>query len=151
MPARKTKAPSKPKRALLKTGSIRQIVWLPGPPAAVYQALMTTKGHKAFTGADARISPREGGTFMAWGGYIHGKNLTLVEDELIEQTWRPSEATWPKDHFSTVRFALAPSRGGTRVTFVHSEVPREHVGHLSGGWKESYWDPLKKYLSAPRS
>jgi uncharacterized protein YndB with AHSA1/START domain len=153
MPAKKSKAKptSKPrsKTSATKTGTIRQTVWLPGTPAAVYAALMTTKGHKGFSGADARISPRVGGTFMAWDGYIHGKNLTLVEDELIEQTWWPSEETWPKGHVSTVRFALAPSQGGTRLTFVHSEVPREHVGHLSGGWKKSYWDPLKRYLKAP--
>ena len=131
----------------MKTGTIRQTVTLPGPPEAVYRALMTTKGHAAFTGAPARISPRVGGTFTAWDGYIHGKNLKLVPGKRIEQTWRPSEEGWPSDHFSTVTFVLAKSPEGTRLTFTHAKVPAEHVAHLSSGWKESYWDPLRAYLA----
>ncbi|MCI4364978.1 MAG: SRPBCC domain-containing protein [Thermoplasmata archaeon] len=108
---------------------------------------MTTRGHKAFTGADARISGKVGGKFMAWGGYIHGTNLKLVPGKTIVQTWVPSDETWPKGHASVVRFALAPSPRGTKVTFTHSKVPAEHVGHLRTGWKTSYWTPLRKYLS----
>jgi uncharacterized protein YndB with AHSA1/START domain len=132
----------------MKTGIIRQSVGLPGTPQQVYDALMTTRGHRAFSGADARISPRVGGKFMAWGGYIHGTNLRLVPGKLIVQTWVPSDATWPKGHLSKVRYALARSPRGTRVAFTHSAVPAEHVGHLSKGWKTSYWTPLRKYLAA---
>jgi uncharacterized protein YndB with AHSA1/START domain len=130
----------------MKTGTIRQTVSLPGTPDAVYEALMTTKGHRAFTGAPARISPRVGGSFMAWGGYIHGKNVKLVPGKRIVQTWRPTDATWPRTYYSKVTYALARSARGTRLTFTHSGVPREHVGHLSSGWKKSYWTPLTRYL-----
>jgi len=130
--------------------TIRQTVILPGTPREVYDALMTTRGHKAFTGADARISPKVGGRFMAWGGYIHGKNLKLVPAKTIYQTWVPSDESWPSRHESKVRFTLAPCPRGTRLTFTHSSVPVEHVGHLSSGWKESYWTPLRKYLSSSR-
>ncbi|MCI4331516.1 MAG: SRPBCC domain-containing protein [Thermoplasmata archaeon] len=131
----------------MKTRTIRQTVILPGTPIEVYRALMTTHGHRAFTGADARISPKVGGTFMAWGGYIHGTNLQLVPGKSIVQTWVPSEETWPKGHVSKVRYTLSTSPRGTRVVFTHSGVPSEHAGHLSGGWKKSYWTPLRKYLS----
>lgn len=107
---------------------------------------MTTKGHVGFTGAPARISPRVGGPFMAWGGYIHGQNLTLVPGERIVETWRPSAEGWPSDYYSKVTFDLSPTRGGTRVKFTHSGVRIDHVGHLSTGWKQSYWEPLGKYL-----
>jgi uncharacterized protein YndB with AHSA1/START domain len=130
--------------------TIRQTVVLPGTPREVYDALMTTRGHKAFTGADARISPKVGGTFMAWDGYIHGKNLKLVPGKTIEQTWVPSGEGWPADHESKVRFSLAASPRGTRLTFTHSRVPEADVGHLSRGWKESYWLPLRKYLSSKK-
>jgi uncharacterized protein YndB with AHSA1/START domain len=135
----------------MKLRTIRQTVVLPGAPDDVYRALMTTKGHKGFTGADAKISSKVGGKFMAWGGYIHGKNLTLVPGKTIVQTWVPSDPNWPKGHESTVRFALARTARGTRVTFTQSKVPSEHVGHLSPGWKKSYWTPLRKYLSARRA
>lgn len=132
-----------------KTKTIRQSVLLPGTPQQVYDALMTTKGHEGFTGAPARISPREGGRFSAWGGYIHGENVELVPGKRIVQRWRPTESDWPKEYFSTVRFVLAAARGGTRVSFTHSGVLAQHAGHLADGWKESYWDPLRAYLSRP--
>jgi len=132
----------------MKTGTIRQTVQLPGTPDEVYTALMTTKGHGGFTGAPARISGRVGGTFTAWGDYIHGKNLELVPGKRILQLWRPTDDTWPPDHYSKVRFVLTSVRGGTRLRFTHSLVPLEHIGHLSAGWKQSYWNPLTRYLRA---
>ncbi|MGA8603662.1 MAG: SRPBCC domain-containing protein [Thermoplasmata archaeon] len=132
----------------MKVRTIRQTVVLPGTPREVYEALMTTRGHRGFTGADARISPKVGGKFMAWGGYIHGKNLKLVPGKTIVQTWVPSSDSWPRGHVSRVRFALSPTARGTRVTFTHSRVPEADVGHLSSGWKESYWIPLRKYLAS---
>ena len=131
----------------MRLGTIRQTVTLPGTPREVYDLLMTSKGHIAFTGASARISPRVGGRFMAWGGYIHGKNLSLQAGRSIYQTWVPSDPTWPKGHESRVRYLLTATPRGTRVSFTHSRVPVEHVGHLSTGWKKSYWDPLRAYLS----
>ncbi|MGB6442346.1 MAG: SRPBCC domain-containing protein [Thermoplasmata archaeon] len=127
----------------MKVGSIHQTVNLPGSPREVYNALMTTKGHIAFTGADARISPRVGGKFMAWGGYIHGKNLTLIPNRTIYQTWIPSDPKWPEGHESRVRYSLVATSGGTRVTFTHTRVPVEHVGHLSAGWKKSIVHKLR--------
>ena len=127
--------------------TIRQSLVLPGTPMEVYTALMTTKGHEGFTGARARVSPKVGGSFMAWGGYIHGKNLRLVPGKVIVQSWVPTDPTWPKGHASKVRFDLARSPRGTRLTFTHSDVPAEHAGHLAAGWKKSYWTPLRKYLA----
>jgi len=131
----------------MKTRTIRQVVTFRATPTEVYQTLMTSRGHAGFTGASARVSPRVGGKFMAWGGYIHGTNLTLVPGRTIIQAWRPSDPTWPEDYYSKVRFDLRVTRGGTRLTFTHSGVPSEHVGHLATGWKHSYWDPLRKYFA----
>ncbi|HLM91137.1 MAG TPA: SRPBCC domain-containing protein [Thermoplasmata archaeon] len=132
----------------MKFRTIRQTVVLPGTPREVYDALMTSKGHRGFTRAGARISPKVGGKFMAWGGYIHGTNLKLVPGKTIIQSWVPTDKTWPEGHVSKVRFDLSASPRGTRVRFTHSGVPEEHVGHLSPGWKKSYWTPLRNYLSA---
>ena len=131
----------------MKVGSIHQTVVVPGTPRQVYDALMTTRGHREFTEADARISPRVGGKFMAWGGSIHGTNLKLVPGKTIVQSWVPSDPTWPSGHLSKVRYELSPSPRGTRIQFTHTGVPAEHVGHLSSGWKKSYWTPLRKYLA----
>ena len=109
---------------------------------------MTTRGHRGFTGADARISAKVRGKFMAWGGYIHGTNLRLIPGKTIVQSWRPTDKTWPTHYYSKVRFDLAKVAKGTRLKFTHSGVPAEHAGHLSQGWKDSYWKPLRTYLAA---
>ena len=130
----------------MRTRTIRQVAWIRATPEDVYDALMTTRGHVAFTGASARISGRVGGKFAAWDGYIHGTNLELERGRKIVQSWRATEATWPDGHDSIVRFVLTPSRGGTRIQFNHSGVPSEHAGHLSQGWRDHYWAPLQAYL-----
>ena len=132
----------------MKVKSIRQTVVLPGTPQQVYDALMTTGGHTGFTGARARISSKVRGAFMAWDGYIHGTNLQLIPGKKIVQTWRPTDRTWPKRYFSKVRFELKKVSRGTRLRFTHSGVPVEHVAHLTQGWKDSYWKPLRAYLKA---
>jgi uncharacterized protein YndB with AHSA1/START domain len=133
----------------VKTRTIRQTVTIPAAPAEVYRLLMTSKGHEAFTGAPARISPRVGGTFTAWGGYIHGKNVALLPGKTIVQEWRPEEEGWPDDYYSKVTYRLIAVPGGTRISFTHSGVLAEHAGHLTSGWRESYWDPLKHYFARP--
>lgn len=130
----------------MKTRTIRQWTWIPASPKAVYEALMTTKGHRGFTGASARISPKVGGRFMAWDGYIHGSNVELVPGRRIVQLWRPTEEDWPDAHETRVIFTLAAARGGTRISFTQSGVPSQHVGHLSDGWREHYWNRLKEYF-----
>jgi uncharacterized protein YndB with AHSA1/START domain len=130
----------------MKTSTIRQVVTVAASPVEVYRVLMSSRLHAEFTGAPAKISPRVGGTIMAWGGYIHGMNLALVPGKRIVQAWRPSEETWPKDHDSKVQFELSPTPRGTRIRFTHSNVPAEHAAHLSKGWHESYWEPLSRYF-----
>ena len=130
----------------MKTGTIRQSVTIRASPNAVFDALMSTKAHAAFTGASARISPKVGGKFSAWDGYIHGTNLELVRGRRILQAWVPTEATWPEGHESIVRIDLRATSTGTRLTFTHEKVPTEHMGHLARGWKDHYWAPLKAYL-----
>ncbi len=134
----------------MRTKTIRQTVTLPAPPEVVYRTLVTAKGHSGFSGAPARISPKVGTMFTVWGGYIHGKNLELEPGKKIVQSWRPSEETWPEDYYSTVSITLAPVKGGTRLTFVHSGVLPDHAGHLASGWKESYWVPLSAYFQKSR-
>jgi uncharacterized protein YndB with AHSA1/START domain len=132
--------------AAVKTGTIRQVAWIPAPPMKVYETLMTTKGHTGFTGAKSKISGRVGGSFMAWDGYIHGTNLELEPGKKIVQSWVPAEENWPAGYETKVVYTLRPARGGTRIHFTHSGVPIEHVGHLSEGWRTHYWGMLTVYL-----
>ena len=61
----------------MKSKIIRQSVTFTVPPRRVYEALLDSKQHAAFTGDTAKISQHVGGKISAWGGYISGKNLKL--------------------------------------------------------------------------
>ncbi len=141
-------------RLPLKFGVIQQTVFFKASPAEVYDALLDPKKHAAFTGSPATTSAKKGAAFIAWGGYITGKNLELVKGKKIVQEWKTTE--WPEGYPpSRLEFKLSAAKGGTKLQMLHSNVPAEQVADYSSGWKTSYWDPLTAYLAerigGPRS
>jgi activator of HSP90 ATPase len=124
------------------TREIRHIVRFGAKPSAIYQALMNSKKHAAFTGAPAKIDPKVGGRFAAWGPHLRGITVELVKNKRIVQAWRAQN--WPKGHYSIARFELKPAKGGTVLTFTQTGVPAKNASSINGGWKSHYWDLLKK-------
>ena len=127
-----------------KTKDIKQSVRIAATPRAVYEALMDSKKHTKFTGEKAVISRKVGGSFKAYGGYATGKNIELVTDKKIVQSWRTSQ--WPAGYHSVTTFLLSPTKGGTKLMFIHKGVPVEDANDIADGWKEYYWEPLKLML-----
>ena len=68
--------------------TIRQTVLFDAPPHDVFEALLDSRKHAAFTGDKAKIDCRVGGIFSVYGGYATGKTLRLEKDEVIVQSWR---------------------------------------------------------------
>jgi activator of HSP90 ATPase len=130
----------------MRTKVIKQSVTLPAEPHEVYEAYMDSKKHAAFTGDAARMSRRKGARFTAGSGYIDGRNVELVPDERIVQTWRGSD--WPEGHYSELTITLKRVKGGTRLDFLQKDVPEDQYGPISEGWHEFYWEPLKEWLAA---
>ncbi len=123
---------------------ITQTVIFKASPHQVYEALMDSKKHAAFTGGTVRISREAGGEIMAYDDYITGKNIELVADEKIVQAWRAVD--WPEGYFSTVTFLLAPIPEGTRLDFTHADVPEGTEAEFEQGWIDNYWEPMKAFL-----
>ncbi len=127
------------------TKTIRQTVTLDAPPHAVFEALLDSKKHSAFTGDTARMSRKVGGRFSSFGGYATGTNVRIEKDKVLVQTWRTTDfRDGEKD--SKVMFHLSKKGAGTRLMFVHSDVPDRLAADLAQGWKDFYWEPLKAYL-----
>jgi activator of HSP90 ATPase len=127
---------------------IQQTVTFKASPHEVYEALMDSKKHAAFSGSQASISREVGGEYSAYDGYITGRNLELVPDKKIVQTWRAVD--WPEGHFSTVTFVLLPIPEGTRLNFAHADVPEGSEAEFEQGWVDNYWEPMKKMLEKTR-
>ncbi|MBI3993191.1 MAG: SRPBCC domain-containing protein [Candidatus Lambdaproteobacteria bacterium] len=111
----------------------------------VYDALMNSKEHAAFTGGPAEISKEAGGPFTCHGGHILGRNVELVPNKRIVQAWRA--ANWDEGVYSIVRFELVEKNGQTQVVMDHTGVPDAGRNDVAAGWKSHYWEPLAKYLA----
>lgn len=113
----------------------------------LYDLYMNPAQHSEVTGSPAKISSREGGKYSAYDGYITGKNLQLIKDRLIVQTWRAEE--WSQDDVdSTFIINLVPKGKDVILHAVHANVPDNHAESLKKGWHDHYWVAWKKYLAA---
>ena len=129
----------------MKFGTIRQTVMIDAEPLKVYEAFVEPEKHSAFTGAAASGTARKGGRFTSWDGYISAKYVELVKGKKIVQSWETSE--WPEGYPpSRLELRFKAKGNKTELTMVHSKVPSSQVEMYTGGWFESYWDPLKKYF-----
>ena len=127
-------------------GTIRQEVLFKAKPQDVYEALMDSKKHSSFTGSEAEISREVGGKFSVYGGGIRGKNLELVPGKTIVQEWLCETEGWPEGHYSRLQITLESAKQGTRLVMVHSGVPAASMKDIAKGWKDYYWEPMKKLL-----
>ncbi|HEY5270710.1 MAG TPA: SRPBCC family protein [Anaerolineales bacterium] len=123
---------------------IKQTVTFKATPHEVYDVLMDSKKHAAFTGGKARISRAVGGSMMAYDNYITGKNVELVPDKKIVQDWRAVD--WPEGYFSRVTFEFTAVSEGTRLDFTHADVPEGTEEEFTQGWIDNYWEPMKRTL-----
>lgn len=117
--------------------------------AELYEIFMDSAKHTAATEMPAKVNPKVGGKWTAFGGRIFGKNLALVPKRMIVQAWRSS--AWKNadpDSVLVVRFEKTP--GGATVHLAHVGVPPyDHKG-VTNGWKKFYWKPWKKYFNGQK-
>ena len=124
----------------------QKIVFKNTTPKALYDLYMDSKKHSIATGAPAELSTEEGGNYSVHGGYITGKNLQLVKDKLIVQTWRAQG--WDKDDADSTFIILLEPNGEDVVLYAtHANVPDKHAESVDKGWHNHYWEPWKKYLA----
>lgn len=130
------------------TPVIEQTVAFSAAPAKLYELFMNSAKHTAATGMPAKISPKVGGIWSAFGGMILGKNLALVPNRRIVQSWRSAE--WKKaDPDSTLIVNFEKTVDGTgQVHLVHVGVPPYDHDGVTQGWVKFYWEPWRTYLAA---
>jgi len=132
---------------VIRSGS----VYPTATPALLYSFFMNSEKHTAATGMPAKISNKVGGKWSAFGGMIFGKNLVLLPNRRIVQTWRSSE--WKKadpDSILVVNFERSAG-GGAQVELDHVCVPEYDREGVTQGWIKFYWEPWKEYLTKRKS
>ena len=127
------------------TSTIQQSVRFRTSPQALFDLYFHSKKHSRSTGAPARISPKVGGKFTAFGGQLEGKILFFLPGKQIVQLWRASH--WKKEDWSILVLNFSRVAGGAQIDLVHIGVPTyDHKG-VRQGWPKYYWRPWKKFLS----
>lgn len=135
----------------MKTKSIRQTATFKASPEKIYDLIMDEKKHSEFTGSKATLSTKPNGEFSVFDGYCKGYNIELVKGKKIVQAWHFAEDGWPDDHFSICNFEFEKVGDKTKLRFLQSEVPAHKVESLKEGWKQFYWDAIKKYLKSEKN
>jgi len=121
-------------------------VILPAGPERLYRAWLSSEEHAAFTGSAAKITPRKGGRFTAWDGYIMGKTLELEPFHRIVQAWRTTD--FPEDaEDSRLEIVIDRLDCGSKLTLNHSNLPAGRGAEFKQGWEDYYFTLMKTYFS----
>ena len=111
----------------------------------VFKGWLDNKTHSDYTGgAKAKISTSEGGKFTAWDGYITGENVEIFPHKKIVQKWRTSEFD-ASDEDSLIEINFTQKDDHTLVSLSHSNIPDGQGDQYKKGWKEHYFNYMKKY------
>ena len=125
--------------------SIKVSATFPVAPKDLYEAWLNGKKHSAFTGSKATVTPKVGGKFTAWDGYISGKTLELEPYARILQSWRSTEFS-PENPDSILEILFAPDKKGTKLTLIHSNIPKSQGKQYKQGWLDFYFKPMQEYF-----
>jgi activator of HSP90 ATPase len=126
----------------------QKIIFKNQQASVLYAMYLDSKEHTKLTGNNkAKISAKEGVSFLIYGGYSFGKNLQLVKDKLIVQSWRASD--WTKNDIDSTLILSFEQKGKDAVIIIsHVNVPDNQAASLKTGWNDFYWKPWKEYLSS---
>ena len=128
------------------TETIQVSAVIPASAERIYKAWLSSQEHTAFTGDKATLDPTVGGQFTGHSGYIKGTTLELEPNSRILQSWRSTD--FPNDaEDSLLEVLLEKARGGTRLTLLHTNIPDGQGNEYEQGWKEFYFEPMKRYFS----
>jgi uncharacterized protein YndB with AHSA1/START domain len=132
--------PAKPNEELSLT------LKLPVAPEVVYNAWINSIAHRDFTGGNATIDARNGGSFSSWDGYITGIMLKLEPYHRIVQSWRTTDFH-PMDPSSSLEIILEKVEDGTLLTLHHTDIPSGQGAKYEQGWHEFYFEPMLGYFT----
>lgn len=114
-------------------------------PSFMYNAWLDSNIHSEMTGSEAECTKVVSDTFSAWNGYISGKNVELIENKKIIQTWRTTEFDEAdEDSMLVIEFTETPD-GTTELLLTHTNIP-EGQTQYEQGWLDHYFLPIDNYI-----
>jgi len=122
-------------------GTVKKIYRIAAPRGVVFNALTDTGHVTGWSGKEALMNGNTGDKFSLLGGFIHGINIEVTPQRII-QDWK--QDTW--DEFSKVTFFLHDRGNYTELEMIHEQIPESSVASVDSGWDNYYLRPLKEYV-----
>lgn len=113
-------------------------------PEEVFDALVNPELMQIWSGDEAQMNGKVGGTFSLWGGQMYGVNLEVVKNKRLVQEW--SYDQWAEA--SRVTFVIKAKGKKTIVELTHDEVPEKSVNSISDGWDSYYLGAMQEMFEA---
>ncbi len=113
-------------------------------PPIIFDAWLNSEEHSRMTGGKAHCGIKVGDKFSAWNGYIQGRNIKLIANKEIVQSWRTSEFA-EDDEDSNLIIRLEEDENGTVLNLIHSNIPKGQTQYKQG-WIDHYFVPMKIYF-----
>lgn len=93
-------------------------------------------------GAETKITKEEGDTFSLMNGNLTGRNLKIVPDRMIVQSWKGN--IWKEGDLDSILILIfSDTEGGAQIELIHACTPEQFPDR----WEEIYWAQMRKYLS----
>jgi uncharacterized protein YndB with AHSA1/START domain len=129
--------------ATTETTSVERTISIAAPPETVWEFFVDADKVMRWMGTDAEVDARPGGAYrnvVLPGHVARGEFVELDPPRRLvftwgwEQTSAGSEAAVPPGS-STIEVTLVPEGEGTRVVFVHRDLPNAEAAESHGhGW-----------------
>ncbi|XP_076313655.1 activator of 90 kDa heat shock protein ATPase homolog 1 isoform X2 [Tachypleus tridentatus] len=107
-----------------------------------FRALTIKEMVQAFTQGPCQLELTEGGKFSLFDGNVYGTFVELIPNEKIVQKWRFKN--WPSGHYSDVILEIIEREDSTEVKLTQKGVPRNELEQTREGWKNYYWQSMKR-------
>ncbi|OYU94016.1 MAG: hypothetical protein CFE21_18050 [Bacteroidetes bacterium B1(2017)] len=116
----------------------------PASSQDIYNAWLDGASHSLMTGSNATAGNNVGDSFTSFDEYAWGKNLELVPNEKIVQSWRTTEFS-DKEEDSIIEVLFEENGEFTKVIINHSKLP-PHGNTYNQGWIDYYFEPMQDYF-----
>lgn len=123
---------------------IHKIYEINASPEEVFDALLNPELIQDWSGDEAQMNAKVGGTFSLWGGQLFGTNTEIVKNKKIVQDWSYDQMV----EGSIVTFNISSKDKGTVLELIQEEVPEKSFNSLSDGWDTYYLGAIQDMFDA---
>jgi activator of HSP90 ATPase len=111
--------------------------------AELFDIYVNPQKHSIFHGgAETKMSAIAGDSFSLLNGNLNGKNLLVVRNRMIVQSWRGN--VWEENDLDSIlTLVFSNTKTGAQIYMTHSCTPKQ----FKELWKQVYWDPIREFLA----